>query len=120
VSERSLHSVGLVRAVAACVSSLPGVACLTGGPGVEAATYYRGGKVVGVVVRDGRMSVHLVANALPIQKVVADVREAITGFLRDQDHGFAVEIVVEDLEVDQLPAEESFSDAESLEKPLGR
>ncbi len=102
-----MTSVGIDRtstaqAVAAGVVRVPGVARLTGGPGVEVATYHPGGKVVGVVVRDDAVSVHLVARALPLTRVVEEVRAATREILTAQGRPPVVDIVIEDVELDRL------------------
>ncbi|HEV2930422.1 MAG TPA: hypothetical protein VGW74_17190, partial [Propionibacteriaceae bacterium] len=67
----------LAQAVAAAVLAMPGVARLSGGRGVEAATLYPGGKVVGVVAEDRAVRVHVVAGRLPLGPLVQDVRAAV-------------------------------------------
>ncbi|MBA2629875.1 MAG: hypothetical protein H0U84_02490 [Thermoleophilaceae bacterium] len=92
----------LAQAVAAGVLRVLGVARLTGGRGVEAATYHPGGKVVGVVVRDDAVSVHVVARGRSLTRVVEDVRAATREVLSARGRPVPVEVVVEDLELDHL------------------
>ncbi len=90
----------LAQSVASTVSRVPGVTRLTGGRRVEAATYHAGGKVVGVVVREHVVSVHLVVSALPLPPVVERVRGAAAEVLAGLGASQAVEVVVEDLDLD--------------------
>jgi hypothetical protein len=91
------------QAVALGVAGVAGVARLTAGAGVEAATYFAGGKTVGVVVRKDQLRVHIVVSQLPIAEVSERVREAAQRVLGALGAERPVEVVVEDLEVEQLP-----------------
>jgi hypothetical protein len=91
------------RAVALGVGGVAGVVRLTPGAGVEAATYFGGGKSVGVVVRKDQLRVHIVVSQLPIAQVTERVREAAQRVLGALGAERPVEVVVEDLEVEQLP-----------------
>jgi hypothetical protein len=93
----------LAQAVAAAVGAVPGVARLTGGSGVEAATLYPGGKVVGVVVDAHTVTVHVVAGELPLASLIARVRAVVVAVLADLGAGQAVDLVVEDLDLPKLP-----------------
>ncbi len=93
----------LAQAVAAGVLAVPGVARLSGGRGVEAATLYPGGKVVGVVADDQAVRVHLVAGRLPLGPLIQEIRAAITIVLVALGAARGVDLVIEDLELDQLP-----------------
>ena len=92
----------LAQAVAAGVLAVPGVARLSGGRGIEAATLYPGGKVVGVVTDDQVVRVHLVAGRLPLGPLVQEVRAAVAIVLVALGAARVVDLVVEDLELDQL------------------
>jgi hypothetical protein len=94
----------LAQAVAAGVLAVPGVARLSGGRGVEAATLYPGGKVVGVVADDQAVRVHVVAGRLPLGPLVREVRAAVAIVLAGLGAARVVDLVVEDLELDQLPS----------------
>ena len=94
----------LAQAVAAGVLAVPGVARLSGGRGVEAATLYPGGKVVGVVADDQAVQVHVVAGRLPLGPLVQEVRAAVAIVLAGLGAARVVDLVVEDLELDQLPS----------------
>ena len=90
-------------AVALGVAGVAGVARLTPGAGVEAATYFAGGKTVGVVVRQDQVRVYIVLSQLPIAEVAERAREAAQRVLRALGAERLVEVVVEDLEIEQLP-----------------
>lgn len=94
----------LAQAVAAGVLAVPGVARLSSGSGVEAATLYPGGKVVGVVADDQAVRVHVVAGRLPLAPLVQEVRAAVAIVLAGLGAARVVDLVVEDLELDQLPS----------------
>jgi hypothetical protein len=91
------------QAVALGVAGVAGVARLTPGAGVEAATYFAGGKTVGVVVRQDQVRVYIVLSQLPIAQVTERVREVAQRVLGALGAERPVEVVVEDLEVEQLP-----------------
>ena len=91
------------QAVALGVAGVAGVARLTPGAGVEAATYFAGGKTVGVVVRQDQVRVHIVLSQLPIVEVAERARAAAQRVLGALGAERRVEVVVEDLEVEQLP-----------------
>ncbi len=101
--ERSSDPGPIAQAVAAGVAGVAGVARLTAGAGVEAATYYAGGKTIGVVVRKDQVTVHIVVMELPVARVAERVREAALEVLRALGTQHAVEVVVEDVELDKLP-----------------
>ena len=93
----------IAELIAARVSSAPGVACLASGAGVEAATYYPGGKTTGVVVSDDLISVHVVASQPSLLRVAEGVRQAVQDLFRsERGNPVEVEVVIEDL--DLLPA----------------
>jgi len=103
VIERSDHPGVIAQEVALGVAGVPGVARLSAGGAVEAATYFAGGKTAGVVVRDDQVVVHIVVNELPIAQVTEHVREVAQEALQALGAARPVEVVVEDLEVEQLP-----------------
>ncbi len=94
----------IARTAAAYVAALGGLAYLTAGDGVEAATHYAGGKTVGVVVRPDLVRIHIVVRELPIAAVVERVRETTQRALGTLGAERPVEVVVEDVELDQLPS----------------
>ena len=108
MSLSTLERAGLARAVAAGVVKTAGVARLSPGHGVEAATYYPGGKIQGVIVRDdGSVEVHVVLAALPVADVVERVQRSVEEGARagcgGQPRVCRVDVVVEDLMLDRLP-----------------
>jgi hypothetical protein len=108
----------LAQAVAAGVLAVPGVARLSGGRGVEAATLYPGGKVVGVVADDQAVRVHVVAGRLPLGPLVREVRAAVAIVLAGLGAARVVDLVVEDLELDQLPSGAPETMATVVDRPL--
>jgi hypothetical protein len=108
----------LAQAVAAGVLAVPGVARLSSGRGVEAATLYPGGKVVGVVADDQAVRVHVVAGRLPLAPLVQEVRAAVAIVLAGLGAARVVDLVVEDLELDQLPSGAPETTATVAGRPL--
>lgn len=101
--ERSSAPGPIAQAVAAAIAGVADVARLTAGAGVEAATYYAGGKTIGVVVGKDQITVHIVVMELPVARVAERVREAALEVLGALGARHAVDVVVEDVELDQLP-----------------
>lgn len=64
---------------------------------------YAGGKTLGVVVRQDLVRLHIVVNELPLVGVAERVRDTVQRALRALGAERPVEVVVEDLELDQLP-----------------
>lgn len=93
----------LAHAVAASVAGVPGVARLSGGAGIEAATLYPGGKVTGVKVSDHRVAVHIAADRLPLPALAGEVRAAARAALASLASEHAVDVVIEALDLEQLP-----------------
>lgn len=94
----------LARAVASVAAGVPGVARLSIGTGVEAATQYAGGKVQGVRLLPGQVEVHLVLDRLPVWQVVEVAHRAIADLLVDLAEARQVIVVVDELAVDHLPS----------------
>jgi hypothetical protein len=84
--------------VAAAATSVPGVARLVGGTGVEASTHYPGGKVVGVALSADVVSVHCVVDRLPLAPVIDALFEVVGGVLAEAGDARPVRVVVEDVE----------------------
>ncbi|MGH9067106.1 MAG: hypothetical protein ACRD0J_06415 [Acidimicrobiales bacterium] len=93
----------LARAVADAVARVPGVARLSAGGRVEAATQYPGGKIVGVVITGPEVVVHVVLDRLPVDTVAEPARDAASAALRRLGDEREVEVVVEDLELPSPP-----------------
>ncbi len=101
--DRSNNPGVIAQAVAFGVAGVAGVARLSPGAAVEAATYFAGGKTIGVVVRRDEVVVHVVVSELPLVQVTERVRKAAQRVLRALAAERPVEVVVEDLELEQLP-----------------
>jgi len=92
-------------AVARAVARASGVAWLWSGDGViEIDTQFPGGMVVGVSVGDEAVTVHLVIDRLPIADGVADARATGERVLARLGVPLRLDLVVDDLHVDRLPA----------------
>jgi hypothetical protein len=91
----------VAMAVAAAVDALSGVR-RSRGTGVEIATQYRGGRTVGVRLRDDRVEIHVVAERPQIarlgEEIHAAARRALDGIA---DHR-PVAVFVDDLDVVSL------------------
>ena len=92
----------LALAVAAAVDAVGGVR-RTGGPGVEVATQYPGGRVLGVRLGADEVTVHIVAERLPLDAVADAVRFAASSALARLGDSRAVAVSVDDLDVASLP-----------------
>ncbi len=92
----------LAGAVAAAVDAVTGVR-RSGGSGVEVATQYRGGRVLGVALGDSTVAVHVVAERLPLPALIAQVRTSARAALRAAGDPRPVSVSVDDLDVDVLP-----------------
>ncbi|MDQ6772230.1 MAG: hypothetical protein M3024_04460 [Candidatus Dormibacteraeota bacterium] len=97
----------IAQALALQVAGSGGVQ-LTAGAGVEAATYYAGGKTIGVVVRPDTVRIHIVISELPVARVAERVRETVQRALHELGAERPVEVVVEDVEMDRLPRSSHF------------
>ena len=92
----------LALAVAAAVDSVGG-ARRTGGQGIEVSTQYPGGRVLGVRLGADEVSVHIVAERLPLDAVAEAVRFATRLALSSLGDSRAVAVAIEDLDVLSLP-----------------
>jgi len=93
----------LAAAVATALARVPGVARLSPGTGVEVATQFAGGKVVGVAVRDDTVVAHLVIDRLPVDQVARSARAAGEAALADLGVARRLDLVIDDVELDHLP-----------------
>jgi hypothetical protein len=75
----------------------------SGGSRVEVSTQYRGGRILGVALGDTEVVVHVIAEALPLEPIVAAVRDAALRALSSLSDSRAVSVVVDDLDVQRLP-----------------
>jgi len=88
----------LALAVADAVTAVPGVSRLTGGPGVEVATLYSGGKVVGLRLSADPVEVHIVADRVPLPPVADEAAAAARRVLSAAGDDRAVRVGVVDIE----------------------
>ena len=93
----------LAAAVATALARVPGVARLSPGTGVEVATQFAGGKVVGVGVRDDTVVAHLVVDRLPVDQVAQVARVAGEAALADLGVARRLDLVIDDVDLDRLP-----------------
>ena len=91
----------LAAAISDAVAAVPGVVRLVPGDPVEAATYFAGGKIVGVRLGDP-VEVHVVVDRLPIVPIAEKVRAAARGVLEHNGEHCPVEVVVDDFEPAEL------------------
>ncbi len=92
----------LALAVAAAVDTVVGVR-RTGGPGVEVATQYPGGRVVGVRLGPDEVTVHVIAERLPLETVADAVHAAVGATLAGLGDRRAVAVSIDDLDVSSMP-----------------
>jgi hypothetical protein len=93
----------LAAAVATALARTPGVARLSPGAGVEVATQFAGGKVLGVRVRDDAVVAHLVIDRLPVDQVATAARAAAEAALADLGVACRLDLVIDDVDLDRLP-----------------
>jgi hypothetical protein len=93
----------LAAAVATALARVPGVARLSAGTGVEVATQFAGGKVVGVGVRDDAVVAYLVVDRLPVDQVARAARAAAEAALGELGVTRRLDLVIDDVELDHLP-----------------
>ena len=75
----------------------------TGGPGVEVATQYPGGRVVGVRLGPDEVTVHIIAERLPLDTVADAVHAAVGAALAGLGDRRAVAVTIDDLDVSSMP-----------------
>jgi hypothetical protein len=73
------------------------------GSGVEVATQYRGGRIVGVELADREVTVQVVAERLPLGPLADNVRAAARAVLHAAGDDRPVRVVVDDLDLVSLP-----------------
>ena len=88
--------------MAAAVDTVAGVR-RTGGPGVEVATQYPGGRVVGVRLGPDEVAVHLIAERFPLETVADAVHAAVGATLAELGDRRAVAVNIDDLDVTSMP-----------------
>ncbi|MEN3615473.1 hypothetical protein AAH979_39010 [Plantactinospora sp. ZYX-F-223] len=80
------------------VLGVPGVTGLTAGTGVEVATLFPGGKVVGIRLGDP-VEVHVGLGPVPIAPVAEQIQVAVRGVLAGFGQQPSVEVVVDDIDL---------------------
>ena len=95
-AQTSMRHEDLVRALAEAVERVPGVARLHPGSVVEAATYFPGGKIVGVRLGDP-VEIHIEADRVPLPAVATDVVAAARRVLAAAGVDSQVTVVVDDV-----------------------
>jgi hypothetical protein len=93
----------LALAVAAAVDSIPGVRRTAGSSAAEVSTLYPGGRVDGVSLDEDLVMVCVVLSRLPIPPVLEEIVAAASAALKAYGDSRSVEVVVDDLDIDQLP-----------------
>jgi hypothetical protein len=88
--------------VADAVTAVPGVAGLSPGSGVEVATLFAGGKVVGLRLSGEQVEVHIIADQVPLQPVADAAALAARRVLLAAGDERPVHVVVEDVVVEAL------------------
>jgi hypothetical protein len=92
----------LALAVAAAVDTVTG-ARRTGGHGVEVATQFPGGRVVGVQLGADEVAVHIIAERVPLDTIADAVHVAVRAALADVGDRRAVSVTIDDLDVSSMP-----------------
>jgi hypothetical protein len=92
----------LALAVAVAVDSVGG-ARRTGGQGIEVSTQYPGGRILGVRLGTDEVTVHIIAERLPLDAVAEAVRSAVRSALSGLGDSRTVAVAIEDLDVLSLP-----------------
>jgi hypothetical protein len=90
--------------VAAAVDEVPGVRRTFGSGVVECSTLFAGGRVEGVALGDDVVQVCVALARLPVPKVAGEVAAAARKALKALGDGRRVDVVVDDLDLDRLPA----------------
>ena len=103
---RPVRREDLARSVADAVVAVPGVAALSPGSGVEVATLFAGGKVIGLRLGEEAVEVHIVADQVPLQPIADEAAQAARRVLAAAGDDRPVQVVVEDVMVDALDRRE--------------
>ncbi|GAA3750273.1 hypothetical protein GCM10022225_38180 [Plantactinospora mayteni] len=80
------------------VLAVPGVVGLTAGTGVEVATLFPGGKVVGIRLGEP-VEVHVAVGPVPIAPLAEQIQLAVRGVLAGFGQRPSVEVVVDDIDL---------------------
>jgi hypothetical protein len=88
-------------AVATAVDRVVGVR-RTGGSGVEVATQYPGGRVIGVRLGPDEVTVHVIVERLPLETAADAVHAAVGATLAGLGDRRAVAVNIDDLDVSSM------------------
>ncbi|CAN5132330.1 hypothetical protein BH24ACT16_BH24ACT16_03740 [soil metagenome] len=102
----------VARAVADTALSTEGIHSLGTGAFSEVATYGPGEKVLGVIVTEGEVEVHIVA-LYPLKGSVPELAGAVRDRVAPDAEGRRIDVVVEDIALEGESGEEASGD-ESL------
>jgi hypothetical protein len=94
----------LAEAVAAAVDEVAGVRRTFGSGAAECSTLYPGGRVEGVALGDESVLVCVALARLPVPAVAGEVTAAARGALKTLGDKRRVDVVIDDLDLDELPA----------------
>jgi hypothetical protein len=92
----------VARTVADAALAVDGVAGLSPGRGVEVSTQFAGGKVVGVRFTAGEVTVHIIADQVPLPQVAAEVTVAVRRVLAATGDDRLATVVIDDVVPDAL------------------
>jgi hypothetical protein len=87
----------LAKAVEHAVIATPGVAALHPGFEIEVATYYSGGKVVGLNLVGDTVDIYLTADRVPLREVADDAAAAAARVLAAGGDHRPVNVVIADV-----------------------
>lgn len=92
----------LARSIAEAVAAVPGVAGLHPGFGVEVATLFSGGKVIGLRLGGERVELYITAGSADLQTVAHDAARAAARVLAAVGDRRPVDVVVADVLTEAL------------------
>jgi hypothetical protein len=106
--------------VAAAVDSVPGVRRTFGSGVVAVSTAVPGGLVEGVALGDEVVSVCVALSRLPVPAVAGEIAQAARAALKEVGDKRRVDVVVDDLDLEELPAFEALAELATLAAPPAR
>lgn len=87
----------VARSIADAVQSVPGVAGLSPGTGIEVSTQFSGGKVIGVRLTGAEVDVHITADRAPLPPIANEVAAAAHQVLAAVGDERPVTVVIDDV-----------------------
>lgn len=87
----------VARGVAEAALSVPGVAALSPGRGIEVSTQFAGGKVVGVRLSGDEVCIRITADRGPLPEVAAQVRACARRVLQAVGDNRTVTVYIDDV-----------------------